>query len=343
MRCRAATKDSLHALRLCSELDLVWAEPELWSFRGEVQFVSFKELLSWIIRHTQQLELFAVTVWSIWNQRNQARLNQPADAIHQITHLSKTWLVEFQARQVSQVSILIHTQPTRCRWKPPPLSCFKINFDRANFPKEKKSSIGVVIRDNRGLVIASCSNVVHQMLGSSDIETMAAMWALTFASNVGVRRAVLEGDSMAVITGLREDEKVLVPYRLLLEDAKFLSEQFDELLYSHTKREDNSLAHSLARYAIGIPDFLVWMEDVPSQLYSLKEITVALKEINWGLVDFNSLYSEVMAMVVDGYNEDMLATAFDHMRENKKAARRFLAKNAKLRKLWMDSYLLTRL
>ena len=65
----------------------------------------------------------------------------------------------------------------------------------------------------------------------------------------------------------------------------------------------------------------------------LKEIAVALKEINRGHVDYNSLYSEVMAMMADGYSEDMLATAFDHFCENEKAARGFLAKNAKLRKL----------
>ena len=51
----------------------------------------------------------------------------------------------------------------------------------------------------------------------------------------------------------------------------------------------------------------------------LKEIAVALKEINWGPIDYTALYSEVMAMVVDGYSEDMLATAFDHLCENKKA------------------------
>ena len=67
VRCRAATENSLRALWLCSELDLVWVESELWSFRGEVQFLTFKELLSWIIKHTQLLELFTVTVWSIWN------------------------------------------------------------------------------------------------------------------------------------------------------------------------------------------------------------------------------------------------------------------------------------
>ncbi|KAK9989287.1 hypothetical protein SO802_029526 [Lithocarpus litseifolius] len=80
--------------------------------------------------------------------------------------------------------------------------------------------------------------------------------------------------------------------------------------------------------------------DLPDQL---KEIAVALKEINREPVDYTSLYSEVMAKVADGYSEDMLATAFDHLCEKKKAAMGFLAKNAKLRKLWMDSFLFTQL
>ena len=45
----------------------------------------------------------------------------------------------------------------------------------------------------------------------------------------------------------------------------------------------------------------------------LKEIAVALKEINQGPVDYTALYNEVMAMMVDGYSEDMLTTAFDHL------------------------------
>ncbi|KAL4596274.1 hypothetical protein ACB092_12G151900 [Castanea dentata] len=79
------------------------------------------------------------------------------------------------------------------------------------------------------------------------------------------------------------------------------------------------------------------------QFDQLKEIAVALKEINRGPIDYTSLYSEVMAMMLDGYSEDMLATTFDHLCKNKKAARGFLAKNTKLRKLWMDSYFFTRL
>ena len=75
----------------------------------------------------------------------------------------------------------------------------------------------------------------------------------------------------------------------------------------------------------------------------LKEIAVALKEINRGPVDYTALYSKVMAMVADRYSEDMLATTFNHLYEKKKAARGFLAKNAKLRKLWMDSFLFIQL
>ena len=44
-----------------------------------------------------------------------------------------------------------------------------------------------------------------------------------------------------------------------------------------------------------------------------------------------------------GYSENMLATAFDHLCENEKAARGFLTKNARLRKLWLDGFLFSQL
>ena len=75
----------------------------------------------------------------------------------------------------------------------------------------------------------------------------------------------------------------------------------------------------------------------------LKEIAVALKEINQSPVDYTALYNEVMAMMADGYSEDMLATAFDHLCENEKIARGFLAKNARLRKLWLDGFLFSQI
>ena len=48
-------------------------------------------------------------------------------------------------------------------------------------------------------------------------------------------------------------------------------------------------------------------------------------------------------MMADGYSKDMLATAFDHLYANEKTARGFLAKNARLRKLWLDGFLFTQI
>nr|POF14706.1 putative ribonuclease h protein [Quercus suber] len=75
VRCHANSEDSKHALWSCPDLDSVWSDMELWSFRSSVQFMTFKELLSWLIKNNHQLELFAVTVWTIWNQRNRVCLN----------------------------------------------------------------------------------------------------------------------------------------------------------------------------------------------------------------------------------------------------------------------------
>ena len=98
---------------------------------------------------------------------------------------------------------------------------------------------------------------------------MAAGCALSFALEVGVKRAILEGDSLSVIKGLMEEERMLVPLGLLIKDVKRFLHRFDELRYSHAKRECNALAHNLARYVVSIPNFVVWMKDVPSQFQNV--------------------------------------------------------------------------
>ena len=40
------------------------------------------------------------------------------------------------------------------------------------------------------------------------------------------------------------------------------------MLYSHVKRNGNSVAHYLAKHTLSILDLQVWMEDVPSHIVS---------------------------------------------------------------------------
>ena len=62
---------------------------------------------------------------------------------------------------------------------------------------------------------------------------------------------------------------------LLIEDVKVLANNFVRLLYSHVKRNDNRVAHSLDRNVLCIPDFQIWMEDIPSHIVLILQLDVA--------------------------------------------------------------------
>ena len=114
-----------------------------------------------------------------------------------------------------------------------------------------------MIRDENGLMLGSCSKHLPQAYSAVEVEALAAATALALVRDLGMQRVILEGDSLIIIKALREEEQFFSPIGLLLEDVRRLSLSFQELLYSHTKREGNSVAHNLTRYTNSIPDFLV--------------------------------------------------------------------------------------
>ena len=164
---------------------------------------------------------------------------------------------------------------TQQHWVSPPANLVKINFDGAVFSKDNFSGVGAVIRDENGLVLGLCTKHLPQAYSAVEVEALAATTALALAKDLGVTRVILEGDSLVVIKALREEKQLLSPTGLLLEDVRMLSQSFQKLLYSHTKREGNSIAHNLARYANSIPDFLVWTEDVPPCIQSFVQADLA--------------------------------------------------------------------
>ena len=276
-RCQTDVEDPLHALWTCTKLDVVWTDHTEWDFRNSTGFLDFKDLVSWLITEGKNLDLFTLTAWSVWNQRNRARIQEPATDLQQIAVAAKSSLDEFHRsiqRRDSQGRRATHT--AQSHWRPPPREVVKVNFDGATCSLEKSSGVGVVVRDMNGLVLASCAKRIHQSVKAVEIEAMAAATALSFAKDLGFQRLILEGDSLEVIQALLERTETLTPTGLLLEDVRSLSQNFDLLLYSHTKRDGNAVAHSLAKYALRIPDFLAWMEDVPSHIQSIVQADLAL-------------------------------------------------------------------
>ena len=63
--------------------------------------------------------------------------------------------------------------------------------------------------------------------------------------------------TLGLIQALKSEEHSLSPMGLLVEDVKVFANNYVRLLYSHIKRNGNSVAHSLAKHALRILDFQV--------------------------------------------------------------------------------------
>ena len=238
--CHATNEDPLHALWACSKLDVVWNDLELWGFINIVGFIDFKELLSWMISGAKNLELFAITTWTVWNQCNKVHLNQIATTLHQVALVSRAWWQEFRAHKVVVEGHVRQgsSGAEEKRWRPPSLGLVKINFDGTVFAKDNKSGAGAVIRNVEGHVIASCAKKLPAAYNKVEVETMVAAVAFSFASEINIKRAILKSDLLAVIKSLRENVNFLSPIGLLLEVVMALSQNFDELLYSQFSNQE---------------------------------------------------------------------------------------------------------
>ena len=115
---------------------------------------------------------------------------------------------------------------------------------------------------------------IHQAYKPEEIEALAALKAMSFALELGVQSAILEGDSLGLIKALKAVECCLSPTGLLIEDVKRVANSYVRLLYPHVKRNGNRVVHSLAKNALRIPDFQVWMEDGPSHIVSILQLDV---------------------------------------------------------------------
>ena len=60
----------------------------------------------------------------------------------------------------------------------------------------------MVVRDENGLVLGSCSKRLPQAYSAVEVEAMAAATVLIFTNDIGVRGVILEGDSLTVIKAL---------------------------------------------------------------------------------------------------------------------------------------------
>ena len=142
-----------------------------------------------------------------------------------------------------------------------------MNYDEAIFQDQGRAGIGMVIRNSEGAVMASLSQQIPLPTTVAQVEAMVERRAVEFVVELGVTRAIIEGDSETICNELSNPSPSPALHGLLIKDAQQLATAFTDISFSHVCRQGNMVAHSLARRAILNQNLIVWMEEVPPDIH----------------------------------------------------------------------------
>ncbi|XP_075665477.1 uncharacterized protein LOC142635157 [Castanea sativa] len=125
------------------------------------------------------------------------------------------------------------------------------------------SGKGVIIRNDRGQVMAALSSKSHAVVDSKEAEVLARRRALEFAVDAGFSELIVEGDNANVMHSIRSDRVDLSCLGNLYDDIRCLAACLRHVEFHSIRRCANGVAHSLARYARNLSQDIVWLEDSP--------------------------------------------------------------------------------
>ena len=131
-------------------------------------------------------------------------------------------------------------------WCPPPAGVFKINVDGATSENGRNSSVGVIIRDSKGITVAACANYLSGQFSALETETLAVECGILLAREMELEQIIIETDALSVIQSIAASEFDGDMGHLYLGIIGLLK-SFKSWDLKHLKRDYNRVAHELAQ------------------------------------------------------------------------------------------------
>lgn len=132
-------------------------------------------------------------------------------------------------------------------------------------------SVGVIVRDHDGKVLASGNHVLIQTVYNwlSGSGGFCGMEGLKIGRDLGIHNIILEGDALKIVHLLRNEGQSQSRYDNLIDDLNTMLNNLHSWYVKHVKREANIVAHHLAKAALQQLSEQIWMEEYIPYFYSL--------------------------------------------------------------------------
>ncbi|XP_074290776.1 uncharacterized protein LOC141617478 [Silene latifolia] len=151
----------------------------------------------------------------------------------------------------------------------------KINVD-AGVKEGEGVSSGVVCRDDRGVVMWGLTVVREEEWDPKFAEAMAVHDGLEEAKTRGIQQVVVESDCLQVIDALKDKRSGRSSFSLLVDDILLLCNSFQSVVWSHTSRINNSVAHALAHVVPRTVGKTMWSAMLPPCANSAADYDLSL-------------------------------------------------------------------
>lgn len=155
------------------------------------------------------------------------------------------------------------------RWSKPPMSSIKFNWDASLDHSGKRMGVGIIARAGTGEFYAALVTTMPFIRDREVAEAMAAWRAFMFCEDLGVHKAVFEGDYLNVVNAINSHEECWRSCGNLVGGMQEKLMQHSEWLVNFTRREANLVAYCLAKHALEIHHEVVWKEVCPPFLKPL--------------------------------------------------------------------------
>ncbi|KAL4386202.1 hypothetical protein GQ457_09G009570 [Hibiscus cannabinus] len=211
---------------------------------------------------SHMMRLFVTTIWVLWTYRNKKIHENASQSVQQLSSFIFHYIQEQESLPSSHPSAT--RSVSEARWSPPPTDHVKVNFDASYFSISRESVSGVLIRDVNGLVMAARAYSHLNVPNPEVAEALACDQAVLFASSLGFRRVIVEGDSSSIIKKVQSSSLDKSDSFAMIVNIKRRFSDFANITFHHVRRLLNAPAHILAKMGRLFPLPKSWIGEAPS-------------------------------------------------------------------------------
>ena len=186
-----------------------------------------------------ELQEFAVTARLLWLRRNSIIFGGSFSTPVMIIRQAREQVEAYEQAEGSRSLGLIQTATAPATWRRPAEGCFKINWDASLDKMERRMGMGIAVRDHESKLQAAPCATMDFITKPVIVEALFSSKVAALVQTLGLRRIVLEGDALEVISVLKQDDSWIGTYGSILTEEKQMLSTCTEWQVQHVQRHCN--------------------------------------------------------------------------------------------------------